>query len=218
MPCAINGFTQDAFAWAGKFLNITWITHHLDWESRFCSLPKFSNSFFDQTRNESFTTEDSIHNELSTNVNHKTVLHLKLQTLGALRSCRLISQLPRFMKPRYLITKMMFSGHGTLCSVCDFHVPVKSVRIRSQSLSWMDNSIRWKMNLRYKLFKTAICNKDQNIYARYKRVRNEITSELRKATSRYFNEKIASVRSAAAYWNLIAEATNPQLEEAKLVL
>lgn len=101
------------------------------------------------------------------------------------------------MKPRYLITKMMFSGHGTLCSVCDFHAPVKRVRIRSQSLSWMDNSIRWKMNLRYKLFKTAICNKDQNIYARYKRVRNEITSELRKAKSRYFNEKIASVRSAA---------------------
>ena len=32
---------------------------------------------------------------------------------------------------------------------------------------------------------------------------------MRKAKSRYFNEKIASVKSAAAYWNLIAEATNP---------
>ena len=41
-----------------------------------------------------------------------------------------------------------------------------------------------------------------------KRVRNEITSELGKAKSRYFTEKIASVKSAAAYWNLIAEATN----------
>jgi len=47
------------------------------------------------------------------------------------------------------------------------------------------------------------------IYARYKRVRNDITSEIRKAKARYFEERIASVKSAAAYWNLIAEATNP---------
>ena len=44
--------------------------HHLDWECDFCSLPNFSDSFFDQTGNESFTVEDSIHNELSTNVEH----------------------------------------------------------------------------------------------------------------------------------------------------
>jgi len=65
------------------------------------------------------------------------------------------------------------------------------------------------MNFRYKLFKNAVRTKDQEIYARYKRVRNYITSEIRIAKARYFEERIASVKSAASYWNLIAEATNP---------
>ena len=65
------------------------------------------------------------------------------------------------------------------------------------------------MNLRFKLFKRAVSTKDQEIYARYKKVRNEITSKMRNAKTRYFNEKLAEVKSAAAYWNLIAEATNP---------
>lgn len=42
--------------------------HHLDWESAFCSLSKFSDSFFDQTGNESLIEWDSIQNESSTNV------------------------------------------------------------------------------------------------------------------------------------------------------
>ena len=41
---------------------------HLDWECAFCSLPNFSDSFFDQTGNDSLTEDDSIHNEYSTNV------------------------------------------------------------------------------------------------------------------------------------------------------
>ena len=97
---------------------------------------------------------------------------------------------------------VLWAWNSLFKEICDFHAPVKRVRIRSQSLPWMDNSFRRKMNLRYKLFKTAICTKDQNIYASYNRVRNEITSELRKAKSRYFNENIASVKSAAAYCNL----------------
>ena len=65
------------------------------------------------------------------------------------------------------------------------------------------------MNLRYKLFKRAVSTKDQEIYARYKKVRNEITSEIRNVRAQFFKEKVAEVKSAAAYWNLIAEATNP---------
>lgn len=65
------------------------------------------------------------------------------------------------------------------------------------------------MNLRYKLFKRAVSTKDQEIYARNKKVRNEITSEIRNARAQFFKEKVAEVKSAAAYWNLIAEATNP---------
>ena len=63
--------------------------------------------------------------------------------------------------------------------------------------------------LRFKLFKRAVSTKDQEIYARYKKVRNEITSEIRNAKAKFFKEKLAEVNSAATYWNLIAEATNP---------
>ena len=78
---------------------------------------------------------------------------------------------------------------------------MKRVKIRSQSSPWINNEIRRKMNLRFKLFK--------EIYARYKKVRNEITSQIRIAKAQYFNDKLAEAKSAMAYWNLIAEATNP---------
>ena len=65
------------------------------------------------------------------------------------------------------------------------------------------------MNLRFKLFKRAVSFKDQEIYARNKKVRNEITSQIRIAEAQYFSEKLAEAKSATAYWNLIAEASNP---------
>lgn len=37
----------------------------------------------------------------------------------------------------------------------------------------------------------------------------EITSEIRNAKAQFFKEKLAEVKSAAAYWKLIADATNP---------
>ena len=68
MPHAINGSTQDAYVWASKFSNIILDNHQLDWECVLCSLPNFSDSFFDQTGNESLTEEVSTHNELNSNV------------------------------------------------------------------------------------------------------------------------------------------------------
>ena len=47
------------------------------------------------------------------------------------------------------------------------------------------------MNLRYKLFKRAVSTKDQEIYARYKKVRNEITSEIRNAEGAVFQGKVS---------------------------
>ena len=91
-------------------------------------------------------------------------------------------------------------------NICDLHAPMKRVKIRSQSSPWINNKIRQKMNLRFKLFKRAVSPRDQEIYARYKKVRNEITSQIRIAEAQYFNEKLVEAKSATAYWNLIAEA------------
>ena len=104
---------------------------------------------------------------------------------------------------------VLWAWYKLFKDICDLHAALKRVKIRSQSSPWINNDIRRKMNLRFKLFKRAVSTKDQETYARYKKVRNEITSEIRNAKARYFNEKLAEVKSAAAYWNLIAEATNP---------
>jgi len=42
-----------------------------------------------------------------------------------------------------------------------------------------------------KLFKSDVSTKDHEIYARYKKVRNEITAEIRNAKAQYFTEKLA---------------------------
>ena len=52
------------------------------------------------------------------------------------------------------------------------------------------SDMRRKMNLRFKLFKRAVSTKDQEIYA---------TSEIRNAMAQHFKDKLAEVRSAAAY-------------------
>ena len=70
--------------------------------------------------------------------------------------------------------------------ICDKHAPFKKIKIRSKSDPWITNEIRRKMNYRYKLFKTAVGTKD------------------------VFREKIDSVKSTAAYWKILSEATNPK--------
>ena len=59
------------------------------------------------------------------------------------------------------------------------------------------------------MLKRVVNTIDKDIYARYKKVRNEITSQIRNAKAQCYNEKLTIVKSAAAYWNLIAKATNP---------
>ena len=41
-------------------------------------------------------------------------------------------------------------------NICDLHAPMKRVKIRSQSSPWVNNEIRQKLNLRFKLFKRAV--------------------------------------------------------------
>ena len=44
-------------------------------------------------------------------------------------------------------------------NICDEHAALKEVRIRSRSTPWITNTIRCKMNQRYKLFKTTVSSK-----------------------------------------------------------
>ena len=59
------------------------------------------------------------------------------------------------------------------------HAPWKQVRIRTTSVPWISDKIRYKMNRRYKLFKKAINTKCPLLWQEFKRARNEVTSALR---------------------------------------
>jgi len=94
--------------------------------------------------------------------------------------------------------------------VCDQYAPLKDVKVRSSSLRWITNSIRLKINLRYKLFKLAVNTKCPQSWNEYKRIRNEITTDLRQAKAMNFNELFTEIKTTRAYWNLVRKATAPK--------
>ena len=93
------------------------------------------------------------------------------------------------------------------------HAAWRKIKARSFSSPWITCEIRHKMNLRYKLFKAAISSKCPEQWSNYKRVRNEVTSDLRKAKSSYFSTIFNEVKSSSAYWNLFKRATNPKVRK-----
>ena len=51
------------------------------------------------------------------------------------------------------------------------------------------------MNRRFKLFKRA------STWADHKRLRDELTSDLRKAKDAYFGDQLKGAKTTSAYWN-----------------
>ena len=96
---------------------------------------------------------------------------------------------------------ILWAWNQFMC-VCDSHAPLKEIKVRSVSSPWINNTIRLKMNRRFKLFKRAVETKDQNTWADYKRLRNEITSDLRKAK--------------AAYLGLLWDLKSPKVAQSRL--
>ena len=80
----------------------------------------------------------------------------------------------------------------------------------SKSDPWITNEIRRKINYRYKLFKSAVSTKDETAWTNYKKIRNEITGDVRRAKATFFRENIEVAKSSAAYWKVLSEATNPK--------
>ena len=63
---------------------------------------------------------------------------------------------------------------------------------------------------RFKLFKRAVNTRDRNTWADYKRLRDEITSHLRKAKAAYFRDQLKKAKTTSTYWNVLSKATNPK--------
>ena len=66
-------------------------------------------------------------------------------------------------------------------NICDEHAPWKQVIVSNKSVTWITNDIRYEMNGRLKIYKTAIMTKSSTSRQEYKKARNEVTSALKNA-------------------------------------
>lgn len=98
--------------------------------------------------------------------------------------------------------------------ICNAHAPFKDVKVRGMSAPSNNNTIRHKMNRRFKLFKEANQTKDPSKWVAFKKLRNEITADIRRAKARHFKNLLADVKTTAEYWNLLSKANNPTLTRA----
>ena len=69
------------------------------------------------------------------------------------------------------------------------------------------------MNQMFKLFKKAIQTKEAVDWAQYKKIRNEITSDIRMAKAKYFKDQLSEITTTKAYWNLLTKATKPKVRK-----
>ena len=77
--------------------------------------------------------------------------------------------------------------------ICDQHAQWKEIKVRASSAPWITNDIRLAMNRRYKLFKAAVTSKSAKLWSDYKRARNKVTSDLRRAKALYFSKMFNEV-------------------------
>lgn len=69
------------------------------------------------------------------------------------------------------------------------------------------------MNRIYKLFKAAISSKCPKLWSDYKRARNEVTSDIRKAKSVYFSNIFTEMKTTGVYWNLFKGVANRRVRK-----
>ena len=54
---------------------------------------------------------------------------------------------------------------------------------------------------------------DPSKWAAYKKLRNEITADIRRAKAKHFKDLLADVKTTAEYWNLLSKENNPKLRK-----
>ena len=74
------------------------------------------------------------------------------------------------------------------------HNPQRRVKIRSESLPWMNSHIRKTMNKRYNILKRAKETGSKELWEEYKKLRNEVTKLLREAEAKYWRQEFKKHR------------------------
>ena len=82
-----------------------------------------------------------------------------------------------------------------ILEVVDKHMPYRSKRISTKGSPWMNAIIFKMMKKRDKLKRKANKLKDSKLMEEYRKLRNKITTEIRKAKKKYYSEKFANLKA-----------------------
>lgn len=88
------------------------------------------------------------------------------------------------------------------------HISLRRVKIRSDSLPWMNSHIRKTMNKRYNILKRAKETGSKELWAEYKKLRNEVTKLLREEEANYWRQEFNNTESSKDFWKLVARITH----------
>ena len=101
----------------------------------------------------------------------------------------------------------------TLINLSEQYIPNKNVTIRPQDLPWINNNIRKLMRKRNRSYRKYKRSKTVQNYSKFKRIRNDITSLLRKSKQDYTeslaNKLKSSNLSSKDYWNTLKSFIKP---------
>lgn len=88
--------------------------------------------------------------------------------------------------------------------IINYHIPIRKVKIRSNSLPWMTSSLRKEMNKRYKLLILAQNTPKGSVeWSNYKKQRNLCTKLLRSAELAYWKDKFSNAKSSKEFWKTV---------------
>ena len=78
------------------------------------------------------------------------------------------------------------------------------MKIQSNSLPWMNSALRKEMNLRYKLLKHAQKFPQNTVHwSKYRRQRNYVTQQIRKAEADYWKTKFEKAGRSRDFWKIV---------------
>ena len=92
------------------------------------------------------------------------------------------------------------------------HIKKRKAKMQTNSLPWVDSCIRKLMNRRYKLLKQCDgTDKTTDSWKEYRKARNQVTSMMRKAETKYWQEQFKEAMAAQELWKVYRKATKNKI-------
>ena len=90
-----------------------------------------------------------------------------------------------------------------LTSVVDKHMPIRTKRVKKKQSPWLNETIFNLMKKRDKIKKKAKVSHTNDDWKEYRKTRNKVTFEIKKAKKKYYTEKIKESQGRAQSWEIL---------------